>query len=161
MKDRQQVYWVWAAMIQRCTNPRDKGFQRYGGRGIKVCARWRSSFDLFALDMGDRPEGRTLERIDSDGDYTPENCKWATTVEQNNNRSMCIVVEMNGERMTLKQAWRRHAIAGLTYRALHKRFTKGQSIEEALSAPVRVWPNSGAREFLAELEAMEKQLEAA
>ena len=141
MKNRRQIYWVWAAMIQRCINPRDKGFQRYGGRGIKVCDRWRASFDAFALDMGARPEGHTLERIDLDGDYTPENCKWATPTEQNNNRSICIFVEINGERMTLKQAWRKYAIDGLTYRACHKRFTKGQSINEALTAPVRVWNN--------------------
>lgn len=155
MKDRKQIYWVWAAMIQRCINPRDKAFCRYGGRGIKVCQRWRSSFDDFYADMGPRPKGHTLERVDSNGDYTPENCKWATPAEQNNNRSICIIVEVNGERLTLKQAWRKHAPEWLTYRALHKRVAKGWSVEDSFFTPPRSQPKAAAREFSSE------QLEAA
>jgi hypothetical protein len=78
------TYYVWAAMVQRCTNPANKEWDRYGGRGITVCSRWRD-FRNFLADMGEQPEGLTLDRIDNDGGYGPGNCQWATTSEQQRN----------------------------------------------------------------------------
>lgn len=75
-------YNSWAAMIQRCTNEKEKRFADYGGRGIKVCARWLESFENFYADMGERPEGMTLDRKENDGNYEPSNCRWATKLEQ-------------------------------------------------------------------------------
>lgn len=80
------TYKIWRSMVYRCTNPKSNSYSRYGGRGIKVCDRWLNSFDAFIDDVGIKPEGLTLERINVDGNYEPENVTWATYLEQANNR---------------------------------------------------------------------------
>lgn len=79
-------YSTWEAMHNRCNNPKSNYYHRYGGRGIKICERW-NSFENFLADMGERPEGKTLDRKDPNGHYEPLNCKWSTPLEQSNNKA--------------------------------------------------------------------------
>lgn len=80
------IYRCWGQMLDRCRNPRSGGFRNYGGRGIRVCARWANSFLAFYRDMGLRPRGLSLDRRNNDGDYRPGNCRWATASEQRINQ---------------------------------------------------------------------------
>ncbi len=84
-RSRTSTYGIWRGMKSRCQNPNTENYYLYGGRGIAVCARWQE-FNNFLADMGARPNGLTLDRIDVNGNYEPGNCRWATVTDQNNNR---------------------------------------------------------------------------
>lgn len=90
-------YGSWSAMKKRCLVPENKSYPNYGGRGITVCQEWIDSFEQFYKDMGDRPANTTLHRIDNDGNYCPENCKWATPAEQARDRRSNVWIEYNGK----------------------------------------------------------------
>ena len=100
---RTPTYISWTNMRNRCTKPSDKRYSSYGGRGIKVCESWMNSFEEFLSDMGEKPKGMTLERIDVNGNYEPGNCKWATPKEQANNWRKSLRADYKGESFTAMQ----------------------------------------------------------
>lgn len=101
----------WVEMRRRCYAAHRKEYPNYGGRGIAVCDRWRDSFDNFLADMGPRPDGHTLDRIDNDGHYTRENCRWVPRAAQERNKRSNAIYVFNGERMTVVEAAERYGIA--------------------------------------------------
>jgi hypothetical protein len=128
-------YTIWLSMKQRCLNPRNKKYHYYGGRGITICPAWIASFEAFLRDVGPRPAGMTLDRIDNDGPYAPENCRWASrTDQQQNTRRDTQQVEVDGTHVPLSVAAAR---AGLSRQALRQRLRSGWSLNKALTTPVR------------------------
>lgn len=123
------TYRAWAGMKARCANQGHHKYPIYGGRGIKVCPRW-TAFENFLLDMGEKPSGTSLERIDVDGDYTPSNCKWATAKEQANNKRNNRLITHNGVTRTLSQ-WADSV--GISFVSLRMRLHRGWPIERALT----------------------------
>lgn len=127
-------YRIWNSMIQRCTNVQNPAYARYGGRGIAVCERWMQSFEVFYSDMGDRPKGMTLDRVDTDGDYEPGNCRWATAKEQARNTRSNRMLSFRGESKCL-QEW--SDAIGIDKSSLRERLDAGWSVERALTEPIR------------------------
>lgn len=132
-KLHDRAYKSWTHMRARCFNPNDAKFPDYGGRGITVCERW-ASFENFIADMGEPPPGTTIDRINNDGDYEPENCRWATSKMQANNRRSSRIVCAFGESLTLA-AWSERV--GISQNALWYRLNSGWSTEKALTAPTK------------------------
>jgi hypothetical protein len=128
-------YLAWVGMHTRCTNPQGTGYENYGARGITICDRWRESFENFLTDMGPRPSSaHSVERKDNNRGYEPDNCVWATRVEQANNRRNNRVVTYKGQRLTIVQA---AALAGIPAQNVYDRLHLGWSEERALNQPVR------------------------
>lgn len=126
---------TWRNMISRCNNPNDKSYPNYGGRGIKISPEWESdywAFERWAVSSGWEP-GLTLDRIDNDKGYCPDNCRWATQKQQNNNKRNVIILEFQGKQRTISQ-WSDEFC--IDRRTLWSRLQKGLSIERSLTKPV-------------------------
>jgi len=126
-------YGCWCSMKNRCYQEDNNRFDIYGGRGITVCDRWLHSFSNFLADMGERPSPEhSIERKDTNGNYCPENCIWATPAEQNRNRSSNVILEFNGLKMCAAD-WDIHL--GFSRNTVGERLRRGWSIERSLTTP--------------------------
>jgi uncharacterized protein YggL (DUF469 family) len=96
IKNPHPLYQVWQGMKARCLNPNNPHYANYGGRNIKICNEWINNFTKFVQDMGERPVGYSIDRIDNNGDYTPNNCKWSTKKEQQRNRRVTKHITIEG-----------------------------------------------------------------
>lgn len=127
------IYLVWIDMVRRCTKPNHHAFRLYGGRGITVCNRWLA-FENFFADMGDRPSPEhSIDRKENDKGYSPNNCRWATSIEQSNNRSTNRFVTYEGKTQTVTE-WAREK--GFWKSTLRYRLNHGVPIDQ-LFKPVR------------------------
>lgn len=127
------TYKSWCSMKERCSNPNHNRWENYGGKGIKVCGRW-DKFENFLSDMGERPLGKTLDRIHNSEDYSVENCKWSTPKEQSLNRTNTVYIEYYGVRLPLVR-W--SEIIGIPACVLRYRISAGWSKFETLNKPAR------------------------
>lgn len=126
-KPAKPEYQAWKSMIDRCTDPKNSAWHDYGGRGIKVCTEWMNSFDAFYRDMGPRPKGHSLDKIDNLKDYSPDNCRWSTIKEQNRNRRNVALYEYEGEMLTKADIARKF---NLNATSVARMIKKGMTIEE-------------------------------
>jgi hypothetical protein len=131
---RTRTYYSWSGAKERCSRKKSKQFKNYGGRGIKMCRRWLNSFKNFLKDMGEKPIGKSIDRINNNGDYKPSNCRWATQKEQTNNTRKNHFLKFRGKKMSISQ-WAEEI--GMKENTLYLRIHKGWSIESALTRPVR------------------------
>lgn len=141
-RDRTLTQYVWNEMKARCANKNHKSYKNYGGRGITVCDRWESSFQDFVEDMGLKPSGFSLERIDNNKGYYPENCTWIPRNMQSKNRRYCRYYRTKTRRYCLKDLWRKFAHDSVTYRRLCTRLDRdGWGIIRALIEPTGLGKN--------------------
>lgn len=139
LKEPPPLYGVWASMRQRCTNQSAKSWPSYGGRGISVCERW-NNFANFVSDMGDRPDGYSLDRIDNDKGYSPDNCRWADKKTQQRNRTVRCNVVIDG---VTYRAIILAEQAGVKTDTIVERARRGLPLEEVLS-PTKLKPDYAA-----------------
>lgn len=126
-----RTYNIWCGMKRRCEDARDSNYHKYGGRGISVCGDWSASFEAFVSDMGEAPDGMSLDRFpDGNGNYEPGNCRWATALQQARNTRRNRHLTINGETKILSE-WAK--IAGVSAQVFAKRLERGWSPGEALS----------------------------
>ncbi|MGB3797600.1 MAG: hypothetical protein WA957_15010 [Alteraurantiacibacter sp.] len=134
-------YGTWGQMLKRCGDPANPAYHHYGGRGIYVCERWHDStegaFENFIADMGQRPQGCQIDRIDNDGPYSPENCRWVTPIENSHNSTSVRLIEFQGKVLPIAE-WAREL--GFSPRVLYMRLRNGWTVERALTQPKRKSP---------------------
>lgn len=130
---KTRAYGIWNGILNRCNNKNVAAYPRYGGRGIKVCDRWMR-FEPFYLDMGEPPANYSIERKDNDGDYCPENCVWATRLEQNRNSRKNVYLTINGVTKCISE-WA--SIIGVKSGTLHARIKRGWTVEAAVNPALK------------------------
>ena len=134
-RSRTPEFWAWVNMLRRCHYPKHPNFASYGGRGITVCAEWRSSFAAFYSHIGPRPNAKhSIERIDNQAGYEPGNVKWATRAEQMRNTRANHWIEIDGQVKTVSD-WAK--ACGIHFTTVHHRIARGMSERDAVLAPPR------------------------
>lgn len=125
-------YRIYSGIIKRCSHPELRAHKNYAGRGISVCTRWLESFENFYADMGNRPsKNHSIDRIDNNGNYEPDNCRWATRIEQSKNRRVSLVYIVNGKKLSLMEIAKEN---NMTYKKLNYRIRNmGMTIEDAIT----------------------------
>jgi len=129
---------TWGGMIARCYSPKSINYSLYGGRGIRVCKRWRESYEAFVEDVGPRPTGMTIDRIDNDGDYGPGNVRWATKKEQSRNRRNNRLITAFGETKSSVE-WVEDLRCKVGRTTFEERIKRGWNTDRALSEPCDVY----------------------
>lgn len=132
---KTRVFKIWQGILKRCYNKNATNYYLYGARGVGVCKRWKNSFVAFYEDMGEPRDNESIERIDNDGDYCKENCKWATVVEQANNKRNSKRLTYNGVTKTVAE-WSR--LLGWCRYTLYRRIEAGWKTEKILTTPPRI-----------------------
>lgn len=130
IKNPHPLYNVWMSMKGRCQNPKYRQWNDYGGRGITVCDRWKKSFHNFIEDMGPRPEGHSIDRIDNDGNYEPGNCRWASRKEQQRNQRRAVFVEIEGRQYRAIELAEQ---IGVKTDTIQERAARGLTFEQVMS----------------------------
>jgi hypothetical protein len=130
---QSRTHHIWTGMKRRCNNPNDLAYRNYGGRGIIVCERWLK-FENFFKDIGEIPEGKELDRINNNGNYTPDNCKLSTRKEQTRNRRTNHLLKYDGKELCFAE-W--EEVSGIKQATIRYRIKLGWSIKDALTKPVQ------------------------
>jgi len=131
--ENTSTYVIWAGMKQRCMNPKAPSYKWYGALGVRVCDEWLI-FENFLKDMGERPIGMSLDRIDSNKNYCKENCRWATSKQQIRNRRMTKMHSLNNESMALGDWADKY---GINVRRVQQRLNAGWELRDAITKPIR------------------------
>lgn len=134
-KNGTPIYRTWIGIKSRCLNTTDKDYKDYGGRGIGVCMEWKNNFENFYRDMGEKPKGLTIDRIDVNRGYCKENCRWATIREQNHNKRNNHILIFNEKKDTITNWSKKIKIPVST---LQNRLLRGWSIEKTLTFPIQI-----------------------
>lgn len=128
-----RLYKVWSGMIERCESPTHHAWEHYGGRGIAVCKRWRRNFQAFADDMGPRPKGYCIDRIDNNLGYSPDNCRWVSKIVSTRNRRNSTMVEVDGATLQLNDACEKYG--AVAYGTAKARIRIGWKPDVAVKTP--------------------------
>lgn len=147
------LYHSWCGLKSRCYTPSNPKYPRYGGRGIKVCDRWLHSFENFAADMGERPKDHSVDRKDNDGDYTPDNCRWATASEQSRNTHRARLMTVDGVEYHVAELAEK---LGMPPATLFYRYEQGWPKEKMFSKELQWNPVESQKKAVAALRLLGK-----
>jgi hypothetical protein len=130
-----RTYSIWASMLARCSTPSATGYANYGGRGISVCEKWRK-FEGFLEDMGECPDGLSIDRLDTNGNYEPGNCRWASDAEQARNTTRTVYVHVAGEKKVARDVAAANGIHIATFKK--RLYVYGWPVEQACGVSPRI-----------------------